>query len=134
MSEPRPVPDPDQTSAPWWDATRMQQLVVQQCTQCGHIQHYPRALCTACEGTTLDFVETSGRGTVYSHTTVYRSPHPAFEPPYVVALVRLQEGPMLVTNIVGCEPSEVRCDQRVRVAWEPLADGRMLPVFTPSDS
>jgi hypothetical protein len=134
MSEPRPVPEPDETSAPWWRATREGRLTLQKCGSCGQIQHYPRSICTACGGSSLEFVPASGRGTVYSHSTVHRSPHPAFEPPYVVALVRLDEGPVLLTNIVGCDPSDVRCDQQVRVEWEPLSDGRMLPMFTPTES
>lgn len=134
MSEPRPVPLADEVSAPWWDATRDRTLVLQRCTACGRIQHYPRSLCTSCRGNSLEFVPASGRGTVYSHSTVHRSPHPAFDPPYVVALVRLEEGPVVLTNIVGCDPSEVHCDQQVRVEWEPLPDGRMLPTFTPAES
>jgi uncharacterized OB-fold protein len=129
----RPVAAADGVTEPWWDATRSRRLVVQRCDACGHHQHYPRALCTACSSTSLSFVEARGTGSVYSYTVVHRSPHPAFTPPYVVALVRLDEGPVLLTNITGCAPEDVRCDMRVRVAWEPpLEDGRRVPVFTPS--
>ena len=130
MGEPRPIADPDAVTAPWWDGTREGRFLVQRCNACGHRQHYPRAICTACGGTDLTFDEASGRGRVYSHTTVRRAPHPAFEVPYVVSLVRLEEGPVLLTNIVGIEPDTVRCDMPVRLVWEDLPDGRKLPLFT----
>lgn len=130
MSEPRPIADPDPVTQPWWDATREGRFLVQRCAACGHRQHYPRSICTACGGTDLTYDEASGRGTITSFTTVRRAPHPAFTPPYVVALVRLEEGPVLLTNIVGVAPDDVRCDMPVRLTWEDLPDGRKLPLFT----
>lgn len=132
MSEPRPIAEPDSLTEPWWEATKQERLLLQRCTSCGNHQHYPRNLCTACSSTDLEYVPSGGRGEVYSFTVIHRSPNPAFDPPYVVALVRLNEGPVLLTNIVGIPPKDVRCDMRVRVVWEPLPDGRKLPVFTPA--
>jgi uncharacterized OB-fold protein len=131
MTEPRPISPADSMTQTWWDATREERLLVQRCERCGHRQHYPRAICTACGATQLGYDDASGRATVYSYTIVRRAPHPAFTPPYVVALVRLAEGPVLLTNIVGCEPEDVRCDMPVTVTWESLEDGRRLPVFAP---
>jgi uncharacterized protein len=128
----RPIAPPDAVTAPWWDATRERRLLVQRCAACGYRQHYPRNLCTSCGALGPTFVEASGLGTVYSYTVVNRAPDPAFTPPYVVALVRLEEGPVLLTNLVGCEPAAVRCDMPVAVAWEDLPDGRKLPMFTPT--
>jgi uncharacterized OB-fold protein len=132
MSEPRPISPADSCTAEWWDATREGRLLVQRCVPCGARQHYPRAICTTCGATELSYDEASGRGVVYSHTTVARAPHPAFTPPYVVAMVRLDEGPVLLTNIVGCAPEDVRCDMPVTLAWEDLPDGRKLPLFAPT--
>jgi uncharacterized OB-fold protein len=126
----RPLPDVMPEAAAWWDATRASRLLVQRCLGCGHHQLYPRAICTACHRTALELVPASGEGTVYSHTTVHR-PAAGFEAPYVVAIVRLAEGPRLLTNITGCAPEAVHCEMPVSVAWEPLPDGRRLPVFTP---
>jgi uncharacterized OB-fold protein len=128
----RPIAPPDAVTAPWWDATRERRLLVQRCGACGHRQHYPRNICAACGRLGPSFVEASGRGTIYSFSVVNRAPDPAFDPPYVVALVRLEEGPVLLTNIVGCEPDAVRCDMPVSVEWEDLPDGRKLPMFTPT--
>jgi uncharacterized OB-fold protein len=129
----RELPEPGPEWAAWWDATRERRLALQQCTSCGSCQHYPRALCTSCGADELEWRTASGDGTVYSYTVVYRPPGPsAPEPPYVVALVRLAEGPLVLTNVVGCEPGAVACDRPVTLTWEPLADGRALPLFTPS--
>ncbi|HVL80562.1 MAG TPA: Zn-ribbon domain-containing OB-fold protein [Actinomycetota bacterium] len=128
MSEPRPIAPPDALTAPWWEATSEERLLVQRCGSCGNAQHYPRSLCTKCWSADLAYVESPGEGEVYSYTVVHRSPHPAFAAPYTVALVRLDEGPVILTNIVG---GEVGCGSRVRVVWEDLSDGRKLPLFTP---
>lgn len=111
----------------WWDATRERRLVVQRCP-CGHAQHYPRELCTRCGGTDLAFAEASGRGTVDSFTVVHRAPSPDVETSYVVARVRLAEGPIMLTHLDG--PGPWACDEPVRVGWRPLPDGWHLPVFT----
>lgn len=128
LNGPRPIADADHMTQPWWDATRGGRFLVQRCEACGHHQHYPRAVCTSCGSTSLGYVEASGRGTVYSYSVVHRAPYPAFEPPYTVALVRLEEGPVVLTNIVG---GDVRCDSPVTLVWEDLPDGRKLPLFTP---
>lgn len=114
----------------WWAATREERLLVQRCACCGAHQHYPRQLCTACGRTDgLEMVEASGRGTVWSFTVVYRAPSEAVTAPYTVALVRLDEGPVLLTWLVH---DDAACDQRVSVRWHPLDDERRLPVFGPA--
>lgn len=132
MSEPRPVAPPDKITESWWNGTRERRLLIQRCAACEHVQHYPRSTCTACGSTSLSDVEASGRGAVYSFTVVHRAPHPAFEPPYVVALVRLDEGPLLMSNIAGSPPEDLRCDMPVTLVWEDLPDGRRLPLFAPT--
>lgn len=127
----RQVGAPDRDTQAWWDATRGRQLRVQRCRDCGHAQHYPRALCTACGGDALEMAPTRGTGLVETFTVVHRAPYEGLHPPYVVGLVRLAEGPQLLTNIVGCAPEDVRCGMPVAVTWERLEDGRHLPVFSP---
>ena len=131
ISEVEPLPETNSDTEPWWAATRERRLVVQHCRPCGHFQHYPRSLCTRCGSTDLEFVDASGRGSVYSFTAVHRPPTRAFKAPYVVALVRLEEGPTLLTHIVDSDPAEVRCEMAVEVTWAPLSDGRNLPMFRP---
>lgn len=124
-----PHAEMDADAAAWWDATRARKLLVQRCRRCGHHQHYPRMLCLACGGTDVSFVEASGRGSVYSFTVVHRAPSPAFSPPYVIALVRLDEGPLMLTQIVETDAGDVDCDRPVELRWQPIEDGRHLPVF-----
>jgi uncharacterized OB-fold protein len=132
VSELRSLTEPGPEWADWWEATRERRFLLQRCIDCGNHQHYPRSLCIRCGSADLTWDEAAGSGVVYSHTTVHRSPLPVPPTPYVVALVRLSEGPVLLTNIVGCEPADVRCDLPVVLAWEAVEDGRNLPLFRPA--
>lgn len=128
----RTVAEPTAITAGWWDATRDRRLVVQTCESCGQRQHEPRALCTGCGRTdALALVDAAGTGRVHSFTVIHRAPSDEVTAPYVVAIVELDEGVRLLTNLVDVEPDDVACDQPVAVQWEPLDDGRHLPLFTP---
>jgi uncharacterized OB-fold protein len=131
----RPLPDVDSAGAPFWAAAREHRLVVQHCSRCGRLQHFPRAFCTNCMNDELEFVPARGSGTVYSFTVIRRNPNPAFADrvPYVYALVDLDEGVRITTNIVGCAPDDVHIGQRVRVAFEDVDDEHTVPLFTPAD-
>lgn len=123
------LPPVDAVTQPWWDATRERRLLVQAC-ECGHRQHYPRALCTGCGRTdALGWVDAAGDGTIDSFTVVHRG-LPGYDAPYVVARVRLAEGVLMLTNLVDVDRDALRCDQQVVLTWRALADGRHLPVFT----
>lgn len=119
----------------WWDATRERRLTVQRCGACGGAQLYPRILCIACHATDLRLEDAAGTGQVLSFSVVHRSPDPErYRPPYTVGLVRLTEGPVMTTVLVGRDPADWRCDAPVRVAWELLEDGRNIPLFIPHDT
>lgn len=127
------VPQPDRITAPWWEATREHRLVVQVCEVCGHAQHPPRGLCIGCGSTEhLGWRESTGRGVVDSFTVVHRTPRPELEVPYVIARVRLEEGVVLLSRLEGQDPQSWRIEDRVKVEWVDLADGRALPVFVPA--
>jgi uncharacterized OB-fold protein len=125
------LPVPDEVTKPWWDATIGRKLMIQCCEECGNCQHYPRALCIKCSSWSLGWIHAAGRGVIDSYTTVFRAPNPAFQAPYIIARVRLDEGPTLLTKIVGCAESMLSCGQPVSLDWEPLPDGHNLPVFRP---
>jgi uncharacterized OB-fold protein len=95
---------------------------------------YPRTACTTCMAEALRWTEVSGAGRVYAVSVHYRPGVAEMKErvPYAVALVELDEGMRLLTNIVGCDPESVTVGQRVTVTWEALSDGRHLPVFTPA--
>jgi hypothetical protein len=124
-------PPTTEVAEPFWDATRDGRLLLQWCTDCGVPVWYPREVCPGCLGSGLEWRETGGQGVVYACTVEHTAQTPALEAPYVVALVELDEGVRLLSNVVGCPPDQVAVGDRVRVTWEPLSDGRQLPLFEP---
>jgi len=123
-----PVTD---VSAPFWDATREKRLTIQRCADCERWIWYPRSACTRCLGEDLRWTDVAGAGSVYA-VSVHHRPGVAEmndRVPYAVALVELQEGVRMLTNVVDCDPESVQIGQKVSVAWEALSDGRNLPVF-----
>jgi uncharacterized OB-fold protein len=108
----------------YWAAAAEHRLLVQRCAGCGHHQFYPRPFCLACSSRRIAWQQVTGRGWVYSLTTVRIPVHPDLPPPYVVALVDLDEGPRLLTNLAG----ECAIGDRVRVHWE-RRDDLVVPVF-----
>jgi uncharacterized OB-fold protein len=125
------LPVEDSVSAPFWAATRERRFVLQKCVGCSQYQHYPRALCSHCGGINLEYHEVSGTGHIDSWTEVMRAPQEGFAAPYVIARVRLIEGPIVLTQIVDIPSSQISCEQPVRLTWRPLSDGRALPLFSP---
>jgi uncharacterized OB-fold protein len=125
------LPQPTPISAPFWQAAREGRLVVQRCEHCGHRQHYPRSLCTRCGGERLGWHECSGRGRVKTFTVIRRAVSAAYEPdvPYVVALVELEEGPTLMSNVVGPTAQAVRIGSPVRVRFDAWTPELSVPVF-----
>ena len=130
--KPRPAPVPDADSAEYWQAAHDGRLLVQRCTACGNAQLYPRDRCRRCRGA-VEWVEASGRGTVYSFTVIRQNYARPFRDqiPYVVALVDLEEGPRCMTNIVGCAPEDVRIGLPVRATFEAVSDVAGIALFTP---
>ena len=125
----------DALSRPFWAGAAAGRLLVQRCTDCGAHQFYPRPFCLVCEDE-VEWVETSGGGEVYSLTLNHLKVSAEPDPPYYVALVRLDEGPVLLTRIVDAAGAPlaagVAIGDRVVVAWHPRENAPPLPVFTPS--
>ncbi|HZJ07402.1 MAG TPA: OB-fold domain-containing protein [Nocardioidaceae bacterium] len=126
------VPAADEVTEGWWEATKAHRLVVQSCTGCGRVQHPPRAVCIHCGSIEhLGWAHASGAGVVDSFTVVHRALRPALALPYVIARVRLDEGPILLTRLEGRDVNSWSIDDRVCVTWVDIEDGRALPVFQP---
>ena len=127
----RPLPQPDPATSPYWNAARQHRLMLPKCTHCTRAHFYPKAICPFCSSGTFDWIESAGRGTIYSFTIVKRAPSPAFEAqvPYVIAIVALDEGPCLMSNIVSCDPDAVRIGDEVKVGFLDFTDEDTLPVF-----
>lgn len=126
---PHSLPPVDAVTEPWWDATRERRLLLQHCPACAAVQHPPRMLCITCGRDDPGWIEAGGTGVVDAATVVLRPVHPGLTPPYVVARVRLAEGPVLLTNIVKSEAGAPAPGAPVELCWRKLADGRHLPVF-----
>jgi len=129
----KPVPIVSPWAKPFWDAAREEKLILQKCKDCEKHVFYPRIACPHCFSEDVEWVEASGKGTVYSYTVVTNNAPSAFiqDMPFVIAIVKLQEGVQMLTNIVGCDPKQVQCDMPVEVTFERLDDEFTLPKFKP---
>ena len=116
----------DPISAPFWEAAARRELMIQRCRCCASYQFYARPFCILCDSDDVEWVAAKGTGTVYSMTTVRRKLLPGFDPPYIVAIVELDEGSRMLTNITS---KFCRIGSRVRVAWKDRDDAPPLPVF-----
>jgi hypothetical protein len=125
----RPLPRPSKTSQPFWDACRERRLLIQQCTSCAGYVFIPQEFCPHCLATALRWVEAAGTGSIVTFTVVWRPQTPAFETPYVIAVVMLDEGVDLLTNLVDVDPAQVAIGDRVRVSFVDVED-MTLPFFT----
>ena len=91
------------------------------------LHHYPRTICPFCFSDKTEWIEASGKGTIYSYSVMRRAPVP-----YAMAYVTLAEGPRMVTNIVDCDFDKLKCEQAVKVVFKPTDGGPPLPMFTPA--
>ena len=128
------LPDIDDLTRPFWDAARQQRLVMQRCADCGAYVWHPQPWCRSCYGQNLAWQELSGQAELFTYSVVHYAPLPGYadDVPYVLATVRLAEGPQMMTNIVGCDWQQVRIGQRLAVCWEERAGGIRVPQFTPA--
>ena len=126
---PLPITDPD--AAGYYAALREHRLVLKTCDDCGQPHFYPRELCPHCFSDRLQWKPASGRGEIYSFTVARRPAGPAFKPqvPYVVALVQLDEGPRMMSNVITDRPEEVRIGQRVAIRYDDVTPEMTLPRF-----
>ncbi len=132
-SYPRPLPKITEVSRPYWQAAQAHQLKLQRCDDCNEWIFYPRQVCSECLSPALSWRQVSGLGTVYSYTILRVPSHPGLvdELPLVVAVVKLDEGPQLTTNIVGCQPEEVVIDMPVTVCFDDVDETTTLVKFQP---
>lgn len=133
MTYRKPLPKINADNEAFWEGCRQHEIRIQKCGACGNLRWPPAFLCPHCLSQETDWIRSSGRGTVYSYAVYRVAFDPAFKEdlPYVVALVALEEGPHLVSNIVGCDPSAVYCDMPVQVAWDDVTETVSLPKFRP---
>lgn len=128
----RPLPEATPETREFWEGLERGELRIQRCRACGRGYFYPRPFCPrpGCHGRDVEWITASGRGRLHSYVIVHRG-HPAFEAPYVLAVVELAEGGRMFTNIVGLDeptPARLPVDAEVEVVFERVGDA-VLPLF-----
>ena len=131
---PLPVAQPE--SDFYWEKALERELWLRRCNDCARAYFYPRDFCPACGGRNVEWTQASGKGTLHAFAVVHRAPTPAFRDrvPYVAAMVDLEEGARIPTNLVGVgpDPSRIAIGMPVEAAYEDIAPGVTLPVFRPT--
>jgi hypothetical protein len=129
----RPIPEPDEDSRPFFDGAMAGKLMIMRCTGCGAFRMPARKHCDVCLSDAFDWVQASGKGTVRTFGVMHQKYHPGFfaDLPYNLAIVELEEGPRMVTNLVGIANADIRVDMPVRVEFE-KHDDVALPKFRPA--
>ena len=132
VKRPRPLPQPTPETQHFWDGTKEGELRLQRCRDCGHVYFPPRPLCPACSSRNVEAFAASGRGSLLSYVINQRQ-HPSFDSPYAIALVQLEEGPTMMSNIVDCEqtPEALVLDMPLTVTFEYHGD-IAIPLFRPA--
>jgi uncharacterized OB-fold protein/acyl dehydratase len=116
----------------WWEAVDRGELLIQKCSDCGRLRHPPRPMCPSCQSTDWKGVASKGRGTVYSYVVLRHPPIPGYDYPLPVAVIDLEEGTRIVSNVVGCKPEDVYIGMKVQLSIENVDEELKLPLFRPA--
>lgn len=130
----RPLPRISPDSKEFWEGLKRHELLIQRCRDCGTYRYYPRPMCPKCNSTNTQWVKATGKGKVYSWVSTHYSFYPAFPPPYLVAIVELEEGVRMISNLVDCQPEDVYIDMPVEVVFEDVTEEVTVPLFKPVPS
>ncbi len=127
-----PVPVATPETLHFWEGTKSGELRLQKCDECSHVYFPPRPFCPGCASRKVSIFKASGKATLYSYVINHR-PHPAFDGPYSIAVVELEEGPRMMTNIINVDqtPEALILDMPLEVTFKPLSDDIHLPYFQP---
>lgn len=130
----KPLPEPTKVSQPFWDGAKEHRLMLQRSKRTGKYIYYPRAVSPYGPGDELEWIQASGKGSVYSYTVARRPTGPqwAEEGPYVIAIIELEEGPHLTANILGCPTEQVSIGMAVMASFEDVTDDVTLVQFRPA--
>jgi len=130
------LPNPDNETQPFWDGAREGRLVIRRCNTCGAAFFYPRPFCPKCWSADVGWIDASGRATLYTWSIVHVNDLPPFHErvPYVAAIVTLEEGPRMMTNVVGVDFDDLDADMALRVTFRSISDEPpvTIPVFEPA--
>jgi uncharacterized OB-fold protein len=131
----RALPAITPETAHFWEGTRAGELRLQKCAACSHVYFPPRPFCPQCASANVGILRASGRATLHSYV-IHHRPVPGFTPPYSIAVVQLEEGPRMMTNIVEIEqtPERLLLDMPLEVVFQRMTDEISLPLFRPAGS
>jgi uncharacterized protein len=130
------LPNPDNETLPFWEGAREGRLVIRRCNTCGEAFFYPRPFCPKCWSADVGWIDASGRATLYTWSIVHVNDLPPFHErvPYVAAIVTLEEGPRMMTNVVGVDFDDLDADMALQVTFRSISDEPpvTIPVFEPA--
>ena len=128
------LPHPDLETQPFWDATREGRLLIKRCNACTKTYFYPRPFCPHCWSEDVEWLEASGKATLYTWSVVHRNDLPPFPErvPYVAAIVDLAEGPRMMTNVVECEFEALEVGMALEAVFHPTSDEVTIVQFRPA--
>jgi len=127
-----PLPRPTALSKPHWEGCQAGVLRVQRCRDCAEYVFVPQPVCTNCLAETLEWVDSSGRGTLYSYTIIHRPQQPAFDVPYVAIIVEMEEGWHMLSNLKEAPLEVIEIGMRLEVLFERMSEEITLPYFRPA--
>jgi uncharacterized OB-fold protein/acyl dehydratase len=127
----RPRPAQSHDNAFFWQGVAAGELRIQRCSACRALRHPPGPMCPHCQSLDWDAIVSAGRGHVFSFVVAHHPPVPPFSYPNAIALIELDEGTRLVSNLVGIAPADVAIGMRVRVEFTRVDDELVLPLFRP---
>jgi uncharacterized OB-fold protein len=133
-SKPLPRPISPELTRPFWEAATRHELVMPRCTICDHLFFYPRSECPRCLSSHLEWMQVSGRGRLHTYTVVYQPANAAFrdDTPYIYAVVQLDEGPRMVSNVVQCDLDAVKVDMPLEAIFDDVTPECTLVKFKPA--
>jgi uncharacterized OB-fold protein len=133
-SKPLPRPLSPEVTRPFWEAAKRHELVMPRCKTCDNLFFYPRSECPRCLSNHLEWMQVSGRGRLHTYTIVYQSANAAFrdDTPYIYAVVQLNEGPRLVSNVVQCDLDAVKVDMPLEAIFDDITPEWTLVQFKPA--
>lgn len=130
----KPLPIVDADSKEFWDSCHRHEMLLQKCDQCHSFHYPPGPICPTCFSNNLKWEKVSGLGEVYSFIIVRRPPGPEWEAdvPYVMADIELPEDVRMISNVIGCQPEDVRIGMKLTLVYDDVTEAVTLPKFKPA--
>ena len=128
------LPTPEGDTFEFWEGTKNNRLLIRHCEDCGEYSYYPRSFCPKCWSENVAWYEASGKATLYTWSVIYSNDMPPFKDriPYVAAIVDLEEGPRMMTNIIDTEFDDLKVGMALSVTFQAISEDFTIPVFVPT--